>query len=522
MARPTIWLIPVLAAFACGGDTGGKSSFDSTVPSTPYGTSSTSPGLDTGMAPPPELENDFLQLPPAQTDVYVFVANPERNTVTRVNVLTLTVDTTAVGSRPEIVLTTPDYATAVVFNEGEDSVTLLDATSLDKRTVDVRANFNDMVLSPDGGHAVLFHNAARAEPDDVVDGGLQSFNETSFVRIATGEHFPMAVGFNPRMVRFTPDGTLAVVVADAYLATVDLTAPTLAPTLIELAPDLVDAPPAEEVIVAADGSFAWVRQFGATELLVVDLITGIVGSVPAGDNPTDLDLSPDGTQAIAVARASRELWVYDAADPARTPQVIPLPAESPYGSLLLDPTGDQGILYTTANSREQYAVWNRKTDQVRERPLVKPVAGMAINPTGETLLVLHSQTDGPLTEPTFEGQNAITMVALSDLRTNPLLLPGPISGYAQGTAGTWGFFVMEDQPFLEILDYRSLLHTQFRLRSLPTFIGVLPDLTPGDGDSPPAWVSQEHELGRISFYDPDDNSLETLTGFELNAEIEVD
>jgi hypothetical protein len=33
-------------------------------------------------------------------------------------------------------------------------------------------------------------------------------------------------------------------------------------------------------------------------------------------------------------------------------------------------------------------------------------------------------------------------------------------------------------------------------------------------------VSQDHDLGRISFYDPDDDSLETLTGFELNSGIE--
>ena len=49
---------------------------------------------------------------------------------------------------------------------------------------------------------------------------------------------------------------------------------------------------------------------------------------------------------------------------------------------------------------------------------------------------------------------------------------------------------------------------------------VLPDLTLGDNDEPPAWVSQDHPLGRISFFDPDDASLETLTGFELNSGIE--
>jgi hypothetical protein len=51
------------------------------------------------------------------------------------------------------------------------------------------------------------------------------------------------------------------------------------------------------------------------------------------------------------------------------------------------------------------------------------------------------------------------------------------------------------------------------------FVGVLPDLV-ADADAPPAWVSQEHALGRITFYDPDDATPRTITGFALNGEIE--
>ena len=40
-----------------------------------------------------EEESDFLALRPATTNTYVFVANPDRNTVTRINVETLEVMT---------------------------------------------------------------------------------------------------------------------------------------------------------------------------------------------------------------------------------------------------------------------------------------------------------------------------------------------------------------------------------------------------------------------------------------------
>ena len=63
------------------------------------------------------------------------------------------------------------------------------------------------------------------------------------------------------------------------------------------------------------------------------------------------------------------------------------------------------------------------------------------------------------------------------------------------------------------LDYDTLLYDEIDLKSQPEHVGVLPDTSY-------AWVSQEHDLGRISFYDADNDALETITGFELNSEIE--
>ena len=124
------------------------------------------------------------------------------------------------------------------------------------------------------------------------------------------------------------------------------------------------------------------------------------------------------------------------------------------------------------------------------------------------------------TEPPFAGGWALTLLDLGDHRTNPLLLPAEPTGFANASDGAWGAFVMETQPYLEIVRYDTLLYEQIALPSLPVFVGVMPDLQPGDGDAPPAWVSQQHALGRIGLYDVDDASLETITGFELNSGIE--
>jgi DNA-binding beta-propeller fold protein YncE len=472
----------------------------------------------TGTTAPPEQEQELL-LSPAQTDVYVFVANPDRNTVSRVNVVTLEVATTETGADPRLVLTTSDFTKAVVLNRGDDSLTIVDADTLAASTIPVREGFNDMVLSPDGTVAVAWHDTADEREDDPPDDGLQSFNEVSFVDLVTLEHFPMAVGFDPHDVVFTPDSRLAAVVADAYVAVVDLTVRPLVPRLVELTPGVVDPPQAEELILSPDGSFAWVRQFGATELLVVDLDQGVITTVAAGGNPTDLDLSPDGAFAVAVARDAEELWVYDADSPGAAPQITPLPP-SGYGSLTFAPDGETGIVYTTAVPLEQLGVWDLATDTVVERAVVKPISSVAVDPTGQTVLVFHTLEDGERTEPLFAGSYALTLIALSDFRSNPLLLPSEPLGFAHSLSGGKGYFAMHDEPYLEVLDYQTLLHDQITLGSLPSFVGVLPDLTPVDGDEPPAWVSQEHPLGRISFYDADGPSLETLTGFELNSGVE--
>lgn len=473
---------------------------------------------------PPEAEDDFLALPPAQTDVYVFVANPSRDSLTRINARTLEVRTTNVGQEPTIVLTTPDYRWAVSFNRLDSSVSIVEAATLHRADVPVRPNFNRMKMSPDGTWVVLWHDVAAARPDDPAPGGLQSFNEASFVNLVTTEHFPMAVGFNPRDVVFTRDGLTAAVVSDEYLALVDLTADTPLPELIQLDEDLVEAPRAEEVVLSEDGTWAFIRQFGADSLLVVDLLARDVDHVPAGLNPTDLDLTPDGLHAVVVARQSRELWLYDAHDPFAPAEVRALPGSASLGSLTFTPGGEQAIVYTTTASTDRYATWERGTDTLTERRLVKPVRSLGITPTGTSMMVLHSRADAPDadTSSPFYDNWALTMVSLTDFRTNPLKLPAEPIGFANATNGRFGYFIMDGEPLLEVIDYETLLHEEITLRSEPVYVGVLPDLDLADGDEPAAWVSQEHVLGRLSFFDPDDGSVETITGFELNSVIEIE
>ncbi len=471
---------------------------------------------------PPEQENAFLAMRPAQTDVFVFVANPSRNTVTRVNVNTLEVRTTEVGLDPHGIVTTPDNTTCVVFNRGDDSVSIIDADTLEQRVVPVRDDFNKLVMSPNGRWVALFHDVAAERPDDPPPSGVQSYNEVSFVDLVTGEHFGMAVDYQPREIQFTPNGLLAAVVTKTSLGIVDLNARPLLPHLVPLTDVLVDPPSAEEVVVVPDGSYAFVRQFGAQDIVVVDLATEVTTHVPVGENPTDIDLTPDNTHAVVVSRGSHELHLFDVAAPFDPPQILGLPPDVSLGSVLIDPTGRQAIVYTTASLTDRYATWDLTTDAITLRQLVKPIREISITPDGNSLLVFHTKSDAESADPAspFHNSWAMTLISLDDQRQNPLRLPAEPIGFANSADGAYGYFIMAGVHQLTRLDYLTLLPEEFPVKSDPVYVGVLPDLDLTDGDQPKAWVSQEHPLGRMSFYDADDNSLETITGFELNSAIE--
>ena len=460
-----------------------------------------------------EQESDFLALRPATTDAYVFVANPDRNTVTRISVPSLEVMTVEVGVEPLIVETSADYSRAITFNKGSNSISVIDSETLEVTDIEIRKNLNQMKMSEDGNWAICYHDV-NADGGGVSSGGAISFNAISIINLENQTQFEAMAGSYPHDVQYTEDGSFAVVISDDYLSVIDLTQPTPSPVRIAISDDLINPPRTEEVLLDPNGDKAIVRQYGVDVLKLVTFATGDVEDLVSGENPTDMDSSPDGLEAIVVTRTSKEIWRYNWDDPKTGQIVDTLPTEEVFGSLLMSPDGSQGMVYSTVSGESTMGIWNPETGETTVRGLVKPVSNVGVSPTSETAIIFHPDSNGDTSmDSEFYNHFALSLVDLGDLFTSAYLLEGEPTSFASTPDGKIGFYTMEDQPYLELLNYQTFVPTEVRLPSNPVHLGTLPDTNT-------AFVSQEHDLGRISFYNTDEDELQTITGFELNAAIQ--
>ncbi len=474
-------------------------------------------GDDDDQTPPPEEEDEFLTTEPRGTDVFVFIANPTRDTLTRINAYTREIETIEVGDEPTQVVVSSDYLRAVSFNKGSDSVSVVDVASNEVTELDVREDFNFIQISPDGRWVVAFFNAGVEDASFDVS-GVRSFTEVSFVDTMALEVYSFSVGFNPKEVRFANASRTAVVVSDQFLTVADLTAEPIDLSLVDLGADPLDPPVAAEVAVTPGGEKAFVRYVGRDTIQLVDLATGALDDLDGGLDPSDMDLSPDGTEVVVVARASKELRIFDALDPLSGPTILDTPETSTIGSLVMSADNQTGLLFTTAVAEDRVTFWDRATDTLTERGLVKPVDAIALSPDGASALIIHTLADVMNQSDVFSDRYALTVVNLETWLTNPVALESRPTKWTTSNDGRYSLFLMANNRNVGVVDYATRLVDDVIVPSVPVHVGMMP--LEDTAEDALGWVSQEHELGRISFMKPSDLSVETVTGFELNSAIE--
>lgn len=544
-----------------------------------------SPPTDSATPPPPpppperEEQRNFLQ--PRAGGRYVFVANPTRDTVAVIDSQTLAIEAVEVGRRPEAVLTADGRDEAIVLNAGANTASILRTTNgrTTVSTVPTFAGANAIALAPDGRHAVIYLDTSAGGSS--VGGSFQDIVVIS-LQAGMDRAVRLTVGFRPVDVRFSRDGSLGFVITEdgiSILRFSELTGPMIIPnvsladpTVEEVVSDAgvdsgvdtgvdsgvvadasddadagdsgvaqdtgvdtgVDAGRprisdanlvASDVSITPDGRYAIARSEGSAVLRLVDLTERTIRRIDVGGAVTDLDLSGDGSFAVAVLRESSQVLrlpipqAFISADSIRRTEL----RNEQFGSVSISPDARRALLYTTVlDSRRMLVMDLVGTEGTVALTLRKTVRAVAFAPDSRTALVIHRVVPGdpmqqgiPL-QTMLDRSPGYSMVEPSARFVKLQLTRADVGPFAIVPGGTHAFLLQRldtsSIAAVDRVDLRSFVADSVTLGSPPLSVGAVPS-------SRRVFVGQEHPEGRISFIDWESGALQSVTGFELNARI---
>ena len=520
--------LALFAVTACG-DAGMdlyEPEYVSDTTSYPYSDASTT----NDFYPPPEKEL-VIQSPEAGKD-FVFVASTELDSVAKINARTLEIQSVGVGDRPTQVRTRPTINTAAVLNLGSSDVTIIHA-SLDADDVIARVkidrHLNTMVMSPTGQHVVIYFDEKVAEDGDTPG----SFQLINVVRTVAGREImaSLPVDFHVRDVQFDESGNHAYIVTDDTLRVIDLDAVCDDPSSYDpadrtsLIDDAIAVPDDREVAITSDGRFAVVRSRTFAGLIMLRIGTTQRKTVELSAPPTDLDLRPDGSGALAVIRDTSELVLIGLPETFDDPtaiRVIQAPDTIPIGQAQLTADSCFAIVFSTAVPSATIGRLDMCSEELLTHRLGsgKLITGATLSPTGNWIFIAHEaelQSPDPVAK-----LNGFTLLQFdSDANEHR-----PFDKLFQTDAGTSGVVFTADDAHIFALVHDdadtvrqsvhvvldSLYSSVEDLGSPPVLIGALPA-------ADRVYIAQEHPVGRISFIDVLTGRIQTVTGFELNSRI---
>ena len=481
--------------------------------------------------PPPEIEIEFDD--PQSSLRYVYVAMTDLDALARIDGEDLTVRSVEVGEAPEVVATAPNSDTAVVVDAMNGALSIVRPTSdSDQRiVVPILPHLNSVAVSPDGKYAVCWFQLS-ASTSLVSPSQIGSFQELSVVHLENGaeDSVDLTVGFEPRDIYFDQGSNRAYVVTRDGVSIVDFA------EIFESGPQVVPPIPitdfsddVAEILITPGGQFALARVEGTTTLSLVRLLGSDAGqrySIDLPASPSDLDIDSSGENAYAVLRETSSIahlripedFVADSA----TVELVVSPG---LGSLTLSDDGNRGLIYTNASASELVVAVDLGAGLGAQSliTLRKSVRTAAFDPSGERALVIHAKQAGdPLSATSVDElidlSYGYSLVNIDSNFSKLQITEADPGAFAFAPNNPRAYIILDSLnssstiPTVQLIELDSGVVRDIELSSPPVAIGILPETNT-------AFVSQDHPLGRISFIDIDEDSYQTLTGFDLNSRI---
>ena len=476
---------------------------------------------------PPEMELEVRFEPPAVGETVLYATNPGTGRVAVIHADDFSIETVRVGVDPSPAVAAPGRDLAVSIQRAEGSVSLLrtmgPTTSV--TTLALEHDANTVAFDPSGRFAVLYEGPRPGI-------ARRNFHDSSVIDLSEGAERVVraVVGYGPSEVVFDPSGARAIVVTEDGICLIDLA--TLPDGGLVRAPLLAfeTLEPITEAHITPDGTYA-VALIDGVEVQQLDLRDGSIVTADlrlldaAGVvDISDLDIAPDGADVLAVVR-SHELVVRLPIGPMLGDSAewitIGLAGQS-VGSLAFSASANRVVGYTTNPEVETITVLDLVLNEGRQVLLRKSVRALAVSPDGTFALAIHHAiVDAP-----GVGEDALVDrsegYSVIDLTTGFARLvlvdaaPRPDGGFVLDTASGHLLVALRDDATrvreLQLVDLATFAVDRVPLLAPPTTLGIFPDLDR-------AFIGQEADGGRVTFYLWGARETHTVAGFELAARI---
>ena len=487
-------------------------------------------GTRSGDDLPPEKEKDPDFGAPEGSPNYVYIPASGSDRIVKVHGKSLKVSLVEVGDRPTTLRTVPGEDAAIVINAGSDDVAILRSTEAgDKVTYEpILPHSNSLAVAPKGQHAVVWYDHDRNK------GGLEpvgNFQAVTVLRLGEGKQasLSVSVGFRVRGVNFAQDGTKAFVVTEDGVSVLELATlkagEIVAPVPVSKNP--LDKPKEREVLTTPDAQWAVVRQSGLSGLYAVHLASKKITWIPMTSVPTDLDLVPGSSRALAVLRESKEVAVVDlpsASTPTLEPTIVSV-GDLTAGLARLTDDGKTAILYTSVAGIEQVAALDLATLAVTPVLLRKTVDYVYLPPGSRKAVLVHKPGAGPNHDDPVEAfvdkGEGYTLYDLDTGFTKLVMTPVRLTEIATSDAKI-GTDAKVQKAWILLPDPKGVQHAvqhaqvaTFQTSTTP--LGSRPEHVRFLPQAGAVAVTQDHPSGRITFIDVVTGEAKTVTGFELNG-----
>ncbi|HWA75598.1 MAG TPA: hypothetical protein VG937_24855 [Polyangiaceae bacterium] len=489
------------------------------------GAGSTGGSASTGgtVGVPPETENEAQYLAPVATGKFLWTTNPLSGRVALIDATTLAVTLTTAGDGPTEVVGLPELGGkfgALVLNTRSDDATLfrLESSGLPVKSAAFRTHgdANSWVVSPSGNFAIAWTDARKLDKPD----RLQTFQDITLLSLAReGDErvVPLSVGVRPSRFGFDADERHLYVVSEEGISVIELGDEPTVTGLLDVSENSFEDPATRDVNFSPDGSYAVVRNDGQSSVAVVSLPNGEIERIEMGGVVTDLDLTEDGTRAVAVLGPKSEVVLIPlpiaGADPATFPR-IQLTGEA-IGSVALNADASELAVYSTALATTRVTLLEvgpgPSFTKKRTQDLISPVTALFAAPDPRFAVTFqgaasNSKKAGAFSLLSLKAPRAPKIVATDAAPAQIAFSPSTDAALVTVSSATPATF----GAYLIALGNQQVDFVP--LESPPLAAGVVPA-------AGRAYIAQSHPEGRITFVSLDSGELQSLTGFELAARI---